>query len=68
MTAAVAWDPQSLQAFEARLAASIGPVARVLVAKATRTACSWQALVAAVAHNLPDPAEQAAFRSEFERP
>jgi hypothetical protein len=56
------WGPGALAALEQRLAASIGPVARVLVKKASKSAKSWDDMVASLAANLPTPAEQAAFR------
>jgi len=59
------WSVESLQAMEARLAASIGPVARILVTKTARRASSWLALVDALAENLPDLEDQARFRREF---
>ncbi len=62
----VQWDAHSLQALEKRLAASIGPVARVLVSKTARRADSWRALVGALAENLSDPLDRAAFQREFE--
>jgi hypothetical protein len=49
---------------EQRLIESIGPVAKVLVKKASRTASSWDELVSSLAANLPGPAEQAAFRTD----
>ncbi len=64
----IEWDPQSLQALEKRLAASIGPVARVLVAKTARRASSWRTLVGTLAESLSDPADRAAFQREFEQP
>jgi serine/threonine-protein kinase len=64
---AVEWDPQSLRALEKRLAASIGPVARVMVSKTARRAASWSSLVGTLAENLSDPTERAAFQREFEQ-
>ena len=58
------WDAEVLRAVEGRLAEAIGPVARVLVKKASRTASSWDELVSTLAANLPGPGEQAAFRAE----
>jgi eukaryotic-like serine/threonine-protein kinase len=60
----VAWDPAALRAIETKLAAEIGPLARVLVKKATRRATNWDDLVAALAANLPGASAQAAFRDE----
>jgi hypothetical protein len=62
--AATAWNAEVLRAMEEKLAESIGPVARVLVKKASRTASSWEELVGALAACLPGPAEQAAFRND----
>jgi serine/threonine-protein kinase len=59
----VAWSPEALRAVERRLADSIGPVAKVLVKKASRTAASWDELVSSLAKNLPGT-DQAAFRSD----
>lgn len=60
----IAWNPEALRAVERRLAESIGPLAKVLVKKASRTASSWDDLVNSLAANLPGPVEQAAFRSD----
>ena len=60
----IAWNPEALRALETRLAESIGPVARVLVKKASRAAGNWTELVGLLAINLATPAEQAAFRSD----
>lgn len=60
----LAWNPETLRAVEQRLAESIGPLAKVLVKKASRTASSWDELVNSLAANLPGPVEQAAFRSD----
>ncbi|MGE5236247.1 MAG: serine/threonine-protein kinase [Acidobacteriota bacterium] len=57
------WPPESLALLERQLAAAIGPVARVLVRKAARSAHSWDELVTVLAANLPTPAEQASFCS-----
>lgn len=62
------WDPVALQALESRLAAAIGPVARVLVTRTARRSGSWRGLVDALAANLPDHEQQLAFRREFEQP
>ncbi len=59
-----AWGTGALEAVEQKLAESIGPVARVLVKKASRTASSWDELVGLLAATLPGPAEQAAFRND----
>jgi serine/threonine-protein kinase len=59
----VPWNPEALRAVERRLADSIGPVAKVLVKKASRTAASWDDLVSSLAKNLPGT-DQAAFRSD----
>jgi serine/threonine protein kinase len=58
------WNADALRAVEQRLAETIGPVAKVLVKKASRTASSWDELVSSLAANLPGPAEQAAFRTD----
>ena len=60
----VAWNPETLRAVEERLAESVGPLAKVLVKKASRAASTWDELVNSLAANLPGPIEQAAFRSD----
>jgi serine/threonine protein kinase len=60
----VAWNPETLRAVEERLAESVGPLAKVLVKKASRAASTWDELVNSLAANLPGPVEQAAFRSD----
>ncbi|HVN31636.1 MAG TPA: serine/threonine-protein kinase [Thermoanaerobaculaceae bacterium] len=60
----VAWNPEALRAVEERLAESIGPLAKVLVKKASRAASTWDELVNSLAANVPSPVEQAAFRSD----
>jgi serine/threonine protein kinase len=60
----VAWNPETLRAVEERLAESVGPLAKVLVKKASRAASTWDELVNSLAANLPGPVEQATFRSD----
>jgi serine/threonine protein kinase len=60
----VAWNPETLRAVEERLAESVGPLAKVLVKKASRAASTWDELVNSLAANLPGLVEQAAFRSD----
>jgi len=60
----VAWNPETLRAVEERLAESVGPLAKVLVKKASRAASTWDELVNSLAANLPGPVEEAAFRSD----
>jgi serine/threonine protein kinase len=59
----VPWNPEALRAVEEQLAETIGPLARVLVKKASRTASSWEDLVDSLAATLPGPVERADFRS-----
>jgi eukaryotic-like serine/threonine-protein kinase len=59
----IAWDADALRAVEQRLADVLGPLARVLVKRAARTASNWDALVASLASNLSGD-EAAAFRSD----
>jgi len=59
----IAWDEESLRALELRLADAIGPLAKVLVKRASRTAKSWDELIAALAANVPDEG-RAAFRGD----
>ncbi len=62
-SAGIAWNQEALRAVERRLADSIGPVAKVLVQKASRTAKSWDALIAALAAAVPAD-QQAAFLAD----
>jgi serine/threonine protein kinase len=58
-----AWDDEALRAVERRLADVIGPLAKVLVKRAARTAPDWDTLVAALAANLSG-SEESAFRND----
>jgi len=49
----VAWPPHLLAAAEQKLAAEIGPLARVLVRKEARRHAAWPALVEALAEHVP---------------
>jgi serine/threonine protein kinase len=54
---------EDLRFVEAELAKRIGPLARVLVKKAAKTATNLTALAAALVDNIPDEEERRAFRS-----
>jgi serine/threonine protein kinase len=54
---------EDLRFVEAELAKRIGPLARVLVKKAAKTAANLTALAAALVDNIPDEEERRAFRS-----
>lgn len=55
-------DPRLAQA-ERILAAEVGPLARVLVRRAARSAPTWAPFVEAVSAEVPDPARRDAVRS-----
>jgi eukaryotic-like serine/threonine-protein kinase len=61
------WSQDALQALERRLASAIGPLARILVKRASKTASSWEELVAELGAHLASPKEQAAFRDDARR-
>src|SRR5262249_50758452 len=54
---------EDLRFVEVELAKRIGPLARVLVKKAAKTATNLNALAAALVDNIPDEEERRAFRS-----
>jgi len=58
------WSQDALQALERRLASAIGPLAKILVKRASKTASSWEELVAELGTHLASPTEQAAFRDD----
>jgi len=62
----VAWNEDALRTVELRLADAVGPLARVLVKKAARSARSWDELVTSLAAAVPAE-RQAAFRAEAAR-
>ena len=62
-SAGIAWNEQALAGVEQRLADAIGPVAKVLVLKASRTAKSWDALVETLAAAVPS-GERHAFLAD----
>jgi eukaryotic-like serine/threonine-protein kinase len=55
------WNPDTLRAVERLLAAAIGPMARVVVKRAARTAATWDELIAVLAESLPAGADAEAF-------
>ena len=57
------WDEDALRELERRLADAIGPLAKVLVKRAARTAPNWETLVASLASNLSG-GEEVAFRTD----
>lgn len=59
--AAHGWDREVLAAIEARLAATIGPLARVLVRREAERASDVGGLCAALAPHIPSEAERRAF-------
>lgn len=62
-TGAAVWDAQALRSLERRLADAVGPLAKVLVKRASRAARSWDELVAALAEAVPDD-QRAEFRRD----
>lgn len=62
--AGVVFEPAALQVLERRLAASVGPMARILVKKAARQTATWDELIDALSQQLPSAADRAAFRDE----
>ncbi len=62
-TPAPVFREEDLHFVEVELAKQIGPVARVLVKKAARTAANLVALGAALADNIPDEEGRRAFRA-----
>jgi serine/threonine protein kinase len=56
-------DEQTISGIERRLARFIGPMARILVRRALKQNGSEQTLVEALARDIPDPAQRAAFIS-----
>jgi serine/threonine-protein kinase len=55
-SAASPWDAQWLERVERELASHVGPIAALLVKKASRSACSADDLVSRVASGIADPA------------
>lgn len=60
------WDPATLQAVERELAASIGPVARVLVKRAARAHATLDQLAREIAPSIPDEAARQAFLAKYD--
>lgn len=56
-----AWEQAQLDKVAKRLSALVGPLARVLVQRASRTAADWTALGAELATHIGDEQERAAF-------
>jgi eukaryotic-like serine/threonine-protein kinase len=56
------WDEAFLQRAESELARRIGPLARILVKKAAKTATSAEQLASALAEHVPDEEERKSFR------
>jgi serine/threonine protein kinase len=54
-------DEDAIAGIERRLARLIGPVARILVARALKRAHTEQALLEALGQDIPDPVQRAAF-------
>jgi class 3 adenylate cyclase len=63
-----AWEPALLDTATRALAASMGPVARVLVVRAAARAQSEEELLDLLAAAIPSPAEREAFRRAQGRP
>ena len=59
--APVSWQPAVLERLSQALAAHIGPIARVVVTRAARTAPDAEALLAALASEIPTPADRQKF-------
>ena len=57
-----AWNDDVLKAVELELARRIGPLARVLVKRAARTAGTLEELGAVLAENIPSEADRGPFR------
>ena len=66
--APAAFEPAELQAVEAALATAIGPVARVLVRQAARSAVNRSALLASLAGQIGEPASRASFLARLGQP
>lgn len=66
--APAAFEPAELQAVEAALATAIGPVARVLVRQAARSAVNRSALLASLAGQIGEPASRATFLARLGQP
>ena len=62
-SAAPAFREEDLHFVEVELARQIGPLARVLVKKAAKTAPNLVALAAALAENIPDEENRRNFRA-----
>jgi serine/threonine-protein kinase len=62
--AGIVFEPAALQVLERRLAASVGPVARILVKKAAHQAATWDELIDALSQQLPNAADRSAFRDD----
>lgn len=61
------WDQAQLDKVAKRLSALVGPLARVLVQRASRTAADWTALGAELATHIGDDRKRAAFLDYFGR-
>ncbi len=59
------WDPAQLEEVERSLARHLGPMARVILARALREAGTLETLRAALARELPDETTRAAFLRDF---
>ncbi len=59
------WDPAQLEEVERSLTRHLGPMARVILARALREAGTLETLRAALARELPDETTRAAFLRDF---